>query len=114
MSHGRTVSCCAEAPFRRALPAAIALAGAVGLAVPAHSVEGGIGAYLLGSRDSPAGIAPPPGAYFTTDFIHIDGSVSFLALGGAALTDVTSSAWIAKVNYTHSPAVSAAANRRSP
>ena len=78
------------------------VAAAVLAAVPAYAVEGGLGAYLLGSRDSLAGIAPPPGNYLTTDLIHIDGTVSFLALGGAVLTDVTSTAWLLKLNYTHS------------
>ena len=78
------------------------LAAAVLSAAPVHAVEGGLGAYLLGSRDSLAGIAPPPGTYFTTDLVHIEGSVSFLALGGVVLTDVTSTAWIAKLNLTHS------------
>jgi len=69
---------------------------------PAGAVEGGLGAYLLGSRDSLAGIAPPPGDYFTTDLIRIDGSVPVMAVGGVALTEVSSSAWIVKFNATHS------------
>jgi hypothetical protein len=69
---------------------------------PAGAVEGGLGAYLLGSRDSLAGIAPPPGDYVTTDLIHIDGSAPAVAIGGVALTEVSSSAWIVKINATHS------------
>lgn len=80
----------------------ITLAVVLVLAPAAHAVEGGLGAYLLGSRDSLAGIAPPPGDYLTTDVIYIDGSVSFLSLGGAVLTDVTSVARLLKLNYTHS------------
>ena len=80
-----------------ALAAALATAG-----IPAHAVEGGLGAYLLGSRDSLAGIAPPPGTYLTTDVIFIDGNAPTLAIGGVALTDVESSAWVAKINATHS------------
>ena len=68
----------------------------------AGAVEGGIGAYLLGSRDSLAGIAPPPGDYLTTDIIHIDGSALHAAIGGVALSNVSTSAWIAKINATHS------------
>jgi hypothetical protein len=82
--------------------ASLALLGVIALAAPARAVEGGIGAYLLGSRDSLAGIAPPPGTYFTTDFIYIDGSVSFVSLGGAVLTDATSTASVLKLNLTHS------------
>jgi hypothetical protein len=78
------------------------VAAAVLAAAPAYAVEGGLGAYLLGSRDSLAGIAAPPGNYLTTDIICIDGTVSFLALGGAVLTDATSTAWLLKLNYTHS------------
>ncbi len=78
------------------------LAVGLTLAAPAAAVEGGLGAYLLGSRDSLAGIAPPPGDYLTTDFIVIDGSAPTLAIGGVALTDVTSKAFILKVNATHS------------
>jgi hypothetical protein len=78
------------------------LAALVAVAPAARAVEGGLGAYLLGSRDSLAGIAAPPGDYLTTDVIYIDGSVSFLSLGGAVLTDVTSTAWLLKLSYTHS------------
>lgn len=79
-----------------------ALTTALLAAAPVYAVEGGLGAYLLGSRDSLAGVAPPSGNYLTTDVLHIDGSVSFLALGGAALTNATSTAWLLKLNYTHS------------
>lgn len=79
-----------------------ALTTALLAAAPVYAVEGGLGAYLLGSRDSLAGVAPPSGNYLSTDVIHIDGSLSFLALGGAALTNATSTAWLLKLNYTHS------------
>jgi hypothetical protein len=83
---------------------AVAALAAAFLAAPegAGAVEGGLGAYLLGSRDSLAGIAPPPGDYFTTDLIYIDGDAPVLAIGGVALTEVSSSAWIVKLNATHS------------
>lgn len=54
-----------------------ALTTALLATVPAHAFEGGLAACLLGSRDSLAGIAPPPGNYLTTDVIFIGGSVSF-------------------------------------
>jgi hypothetical protein len=38
---------------------AVALAAAA-LAPQAHAVEGGIGAFFLGTRDSLAGVVPPP------------------------------------------------------
>lgn len=81
---------------------AVAL-GAALLAAPisALAVEGGTGAYLLGSRDSLAGIAPPPGTYLTNDFVHLDSDVSFLAIGGAALSDVDSRVFLSKTNLTH-------------
>lgn len=81
---------------------AAGLAALVVQSTPAVAVEGGLGAYVLGSRDSLAGIAPPPGDYLTTDFIYIDGSTPTLAIGGVALTDVTSSAYLLKLNATHS------------
>lgn len=70
------------------------------LAEPALATEGGSGAYLLGSRDSLAGIVPPPGTYLSADVLHIDGDVDFLAIGGAALTDVNANLWVTKVNLT--------------
>lgn len=87
--------------FRGQVAAAVTVCAAMTFAAPTAAVEGGIGAYLLGSRDSLAGIAPPPGTYFTTDFISIDGDVSFVSLGGAVLTDATSTASLLKLNLTH-------------
>lgn len=63
-----------------------ALLAAVGasLAAPqqALAVEGGTSAYLLGSRDSFAGIVPGAGTYVGIDFITFSGTVSGLSLGG--------------------------------
>jgi hypothetical protein len=41
-------------------------------AAPALAVEGGIGAYFMGTRDTFAGIVPPPGTYlsFTYDYLR--------------------------------------------
>lgn len=69
---------------------------------PAAAVEGGSGAYLLGSRDSFAGMAPPPGRYFTLDVFHLDGKVPYLAIGGIIVTEATTSATVAKLNFTQS------------
>jgi hypothetical protein len=71
-------------------------------AAPVFAVEGGTGAYLLGSRDSLAGIAPPPGFYFSMELWNLQGDIPFLPLGGLALTDATSSANVAKLNFTQS------------
>ncbi len=68
----------------------------------ALAVEGGSGAYLLGSRDTFAGIAPPPGFYFSLDLLHLDGAVPVLPLSGVALTDANTSATVAKFNFTQS------------
>ena len=84
--------------LRPGLPAlAAALVPAAALAV-----EGGSGAYLLGSRDTFAGIAPPPGTYFSLDVFHLDGQVPYLAIGGIVVTQATTSATVAKLNFTHS------------
>jgi hypothetical protein len=77
--------------------AATILAGASG----ANAVEGGSGAYLLGSRDLMAGFVPPPGQYVNMDFIWIDGSVSDLAIGGVAVTDARTRARIFKPGVTY-------------
>lgn len=76
--------------------AAIALLAAK----PAFAVEGGSGAYLLGTRDLLAGVVPPPGDYVNLDIIHIQGSVEKLPISGVALTNVDLEAWIAKAGAT--------------
>jgi hypothetical protein len=72
------------------------------LPAAALAVEGGSGAYLLGSRDTFAGIAPPPGTYFSLDVFHLDGQVPYLAIGGIVVTQATTKATVAKFNFTHS------------
>lgn len=52
------------------------------LAPAAHAVEGGIGAYFLGTRDSIAGIVPPPGTYLSFSYDHLKGDVSGVSIGG--------------------------------
>jgi hypothetical protein len=69
---------------------------------PALAVEGGSGAYLLGSRDIYAGIVPPPGFYLSNDTIYISGTVSGLSIGGAVATDVSLNAIVDKVSATYS------------
>jgi hypothetical protein len=72
------------------------------LPAAALAVEGGSGAYLLGSRDTFAGIAPPPGTYFSLDVLHLDGQVPYLAIGGIVVTQATTEATVAKFNFTQS------------
>jgi hypothetical protein len=51
-------------------------------AAPALAVEGGIGAYFMGTRDTFAGIVPPPGTYLSFTYDYLEGSVDGLAVGG--------------------------------
>lgn len=59
--------------------AAICLSG---LADTACAVEGGLPAYLLGSRESLAGIMPPAGTYVGLDLVTFSGDVTGLSLAG--------------------------------
>ena len=63
-------------------------------------MEGGLGAYQLGSRGSMSGYVPPPGQYFDIDVIWFDGEVDIVSLGGAVLTDVEVTGTIIKPNMT--------------
>ncbi|MCZ0963767.1 hypothetical protein [Paracoccus benzoatiresistens] len=60
-----------------ALGTALALAAA-----PALAVEGGIGAYLMGTRDIFAGIVLPPGTYLSFTYDYLEGSADGLSVGG--------------------------------
>jgi hypothetical protein len=70
---------------------------------PVLAVEGGTGAYLLGSRGFMGGFVPPPGLYVSNDFIYFTGNVDALAIGGIAVTDVDLDASIYKLNTTYVP-----------
>lgn len=72
------------------------------LATPALATEGGSGAYLLGSRDSFAGIVPPPGTYVSVDAVSISGDAPFIAIGGVVVVDPSIDVLVTKVNLTHS------------
>jgi hypothetical protein len=61
---------------------ALAVIALLGLAQPSQAVEGGMGAYLPGSRDSFAGIVPAPGFYAGVDLVFSEGSVDGLSLAG--------------------------------
>ncbi len=79
--------------------AATAMLGQVG---PALAVEGGTGAYLLGSRDTFAGIVPPPGVYVTTDFIYLEGTVNDVSIGGLPVVSADISSYLFKLGITQS------------
>lgn len=49
---------------------------------PLLAVEGGTSAYLMGSRDSFAGIVPGPGTYVGVDFITFSGDIAGVSLDG--------------------------------
>ena len=68
----------------------------------AMAVEGGTGAYLLGSRDSLAGIVPPPGTYINNDVIHISGEAEGLSVGGRILSNAENSVLVNKLSITQS------------
>jgi hypothetical protein len=60
---------------------------AVCIGSPSYAVEGGLGAYLLGSRDSFAGIVPEPGTYAGLDIVQSGGSVQGLSLAGLPIRE---------------------------
>lgn len=70
------------------LPSALSLTSALTASflawIPEESgaVEGGIGAYFLGTRDTLSGIVPPPGTYLTFSFDRLEGSVDGVSIGG--------------------------------
>lgn len=70
--------------------------------MPVFATEGGSGAYLLGSRDSFAGIVPPPGTHVSVDVVGISGTAPFIAIGGVVVVDPSIDVLISKVNFTHS------------
>jgi hypothetical protein len=77
--------------------AAVALSTQV---APAAAVEGGLGAYLLGSRFSLAGVVPPPGFYVTNDFVTFRGSVADVAIGGIPVESADLTSYIYKLALT--------------
>lgn len=87
--------------LRSSLHLLIAATSLFGLAGQAVAVEGGTGAYLPGSRDTMAGIAPPPGSYFTIDVFRLESTAPSLPYNGLVLSDVTSKATVTKFNLTH-------------
>jgi hypothetical protein len=78
------------------------LAGLAFSAAPALATEGGLGAYLLGTRDSLSGIVPPKGTYISYDNVYLNGNIAFLAIGGKVLTNAEVETYVGKINLTHS------------
>lgn len=79
---------------------AIAVAAALG-GGQAMAVEGGLETYLLGSRDSMAGVLPPAGTYVNNDFVHFSGTAPSISMGGAILKDPALDVTVYKFNATH-------------
>jgi hypothetical protein len=80
----------------------VAAATLIASAQSAWAVEGGIGAYLLGSRTTFAGIVPGPGSYLGLDVVTSSGSVDGLTLGGLPIrADTDLDLTFAKLSYTY-------------
>jgi hypothetical protein len=67
----------------------------------AFAVEGGSGAYLLGSRDLASGFVPPPGFYQSNDLVYLTGSVDKLSIGGIAVTNAELDVLLYKATATY-------------
>ena len=81
----------AAAPMATRVPTILVLS-LVALSINVHdtkAVEGGFGAYLLGSRDLLAGVVPPPGVYLMNDTIFVSGTATFFR-------ETTLNAWVNK------------------
>ena len=84
------------------LLAALLAATAALHSLPAHAVEGGIGAYFLGTRDTLAGIVPPPGDYLSFTYDRLSGSVEGVSIGGLPIAaDVDVDLNLVRLGYTH-------------
>jgi hypothetical protein len=61
------------------------------------AAEGGVGAVLLGSHATGAGITPPPGIFFQNDLYYYDGKLSggrTLPTGGLLIANISAQSWI--------------------
>ncbi|AXI55513.1 hypothetical protein C1J05_14255 [Sulfitobacter sp. JL08] len=73
------------------------------LAPAAQAVEGGIGAYFLGTRDSFAGVVPPPGTYLSFSYDHLKGDVTGVSIGGLPIrADSEVTVDLLRLGITHS------------
>jgi hypothetical protein len=75
----------AAKPARIPAVAAVAVSVGLSLATPAMAVEGGIGAYFMGTRDTLAGIVPPPGTYLSFSYDYMSGSVEGVSISGTPI-----------------------------
>ncbi|WP_068113424.1 SphA family protein [Tropicimonas marinistellae] len=67
----------------------------------AQAVEGGIGAYFLGSRDTLPAIVPPPGTYLSFIYDRLEGSVEGLSVGGLPIrADANVSVDLYRLSFT--------------
>lgn len=83
--------------------ATLCITACFALAAPeAQALEGGTSAYLLGSRDSFAGIVPGAGTYVGLDLITFSGDISGLSLGGLPIeADTKVDVNLIKLSITH-------------
>lgn len=81
----------------------VIIAASLALTAPtAMALEGGTSAYLLGSRDSFAGIVPGAGTYVGMDFIRFSGDIAGLSLGGLPIVaDTSVDVNLIKLSVTH-------------
>src|ERR1700712_543387 len=85
-------------PMRHHLTAALAVGALLCLNnAPALAAEGGIGAYLMGSRSNGAGITPPPGVFFNDDTYFYDAKIGggrSLPTGGLLVANISTQTWL--------------------
>lgn len=94
------------ARFRSLVVGIASFAVCLGLGCDGQAAEGGSGVYLLGSRGSLAGIAPPPGTYLLTDYYVYSGDASAnIALpttGGELALGLDADAFVSMTTLLHS------------
>lgn len=89
-----------SAGFRHAFLLTISIAMSFS-AGASQAVEGGIETYLLGSRDSMAGVLPPPGNYLNNDFVFFSGTAPTMTAGGVTVENPKIDVFTYKFNFTH-------------
>jgi len=78
------------------------VAGAILLSTitTSFAIEGGTQTYLLGVRDSFAGIVPGPGVYFNNDLVFYTGAVPELVIGGVGVVEPDVGVFLWRPNVT--------------
>lgn len=66
-----------------------------------RAIEGGTQTYLLGIRDSLAGVVPPAGIYFNNDLVLYSGQVPQLVIGGVGVVEPDLSVALWRPNLTY-------------